>query len=63
MAPAGIPIVLGFFLSCLALGAASNYAGQEKASESVMVVGKVFCDSCLEHRLSENGYLISGTIS
>lgn len=57
----GIPItVLGFLLSYLALGAASNYANQEKNSESVVVVGKVFCDACVENRLSENGYVISG---
>jgi len=66
MASAEIPaisIVLAFFLSYLALGGASNYAVQEKPSESVLVVGKVFCDTCLEHRLSENGYVISGSIS
>ena len=51
-------ILLCFFLSYLALAAATNYA-----SESVVVVGKVFCDPCLEHRLSENGYVISGIIS
>ena len=51
-------ILLCLFLSYLALAGASNYA-----SESVVVVGKVFCDPCLEHRLSENGYVISGIIS
>ena len=51
-------IPLCFFLSYLALAAATNYA-----SQSVVVVGKVFCDPCLEHRLSENGYVISGIIS
>jgi len=55
-----ISIVLGFFLSFLALGAASNYAAEEKASASVVVTGNVFCDTCLEHSLSENGYVISG---
>nr|ABK26139.1 unknown [Picea sitchensis] len=51
--------VLGFFLCCLSLVGASTFAGQEKDS-SVVVVGKVFCDTCLEHRLSENSYFISG---
>jgi len=64
MVSVNIPVisitVLGFLLSYLALGAASNYANQEKISESVVVVGKVFCDTCLENRLSENGYVISG---
>jgi len=55
-----ISIVLGFFLSYLALGGASNYADLEKASESVVIVAKVFCDTCLEDRFSENGYAISG---
>ena len=56
-------ILLCFFLSYLDLAAASNYPGQEKASECMVVVGKVFCETCLEHRLSEKGYVISCNIS
>jgi len=56
-----IPIVLGFFLGYLALGAAAtHYGAREKASGSVMVIGNVFCDACLEGRPSKNGYVISG---
>lgn len=55
-----ISILIGFFLSYLALGAATNSAAQEKASGSVVVTGKVFCDACLESRPSQNGYVISG---
>jgi len=53
-------IVLGFFLSYLALGAATNSAAEEKDSGSVVVTGNVFCDACLEGRPSQNGYVISG---
>jgi len=55
-----LSIVLGFFLSCLALGAATNSAAGEKAAGSVVVTGNVFCDACLEGRPSQNGYVISG---
>merc|ERR1711915_825176 len=54
--PAIIPILVGFLLSYLALGAATNSA----ASGSVVVTGNVFCDACLEVRPSQNGYVISG---
>merc|ERR1711915_7638 len=54
--PAIIPILVGFLLSYLALGAATNSA----ASGSVVVTGNVFCDACLEGRPSQNGYVISG---
>jgi len=55
-----ISILIGFFLSYLALGAATNIAAEDKASGSVVVTGNVFCDTCLEGRRSENGYVISG---
>eukprot|EP00253_Pinus_taeda_P003404 PITA_03404 len=51
--------VLAFLLTYFSLAGATTYASQGKAS-SVVVVGKVFCDTCLEDRLSENGYVISG---
>eukprot|EP00253_Pinus_taeda_P001290 PITA_01290 len=51
--------VLGFFICYLSLTGASTYAEQERDS-SVVVVGKVFCDTCLENRLSGNGYFVSG---
>lgn len=54
-----MPIVLGFYLIYLALGAAA----EEKDSGSLVVTGNVFCDVCAEGRLSENGYGISGIIS
>lgn len=62
-----IPVIsitlLGFLLTnYLALAGATTYAYQRKDS-SVLIVGKVFCDTCLEHKLSENGHAISGTIS
>eukprot|EP00253_Pinus_taeda_P010388 PITA_10388 len=63
MASIEIPVtsiaVLAFLLTYLSLAGATTYANQGKAS-SIVVVGKVFCDTCLQDRLSENGYVISG---
>ena len=61
MASVEIPalsIMLGFFLSYLVLGAATNSA----ALGSLVVTGNVFCDACLEGRPSQKGYVISGNI-
>eukprot|EP00253_Pinus_taeda_P029685 PITA_29685 len=57
--PATSITVLAFLLSYLTLARATTFASQGKAS-SILIVGKVFCDTCLEDRLSENGYVISG---
>eukprot|EP00253_Pinus_taeda_P017595 PITA_17595 len=57
--PATSITVLAFLSTYLALAGATTYANQGKDS-SILVVGKVFCDTCLDDRLSENGYVISG---
>jgi uncharacterized membrane protein YiaA len=54
--------VLGFLISYLALDGVSTCANQGNAS-FVMIVGKELYDTCVEHMLSENGYVISGIIS